>query len=177
MPNGWVHAMIDLLAFGRSYFDLHQEKDKAYETLGLDHRVVDHDWYQGFGKFWTFSDPFPGRLKQSIQTLKDTEGGDTAEEKMASIAHEYLDKVWDDLSTKERKYWESCFIWVLFHPEVLRDRFGLDVLNGKIHRVIEGQEIWGDCPYTKAEYERLRRYAEVVRSNDETLQGMLERYG
>lgn len=177
MPNGWVHAMIDLVAFGRSYFDLHQEKDKAYRILGPNHRIIDHEWYQGFGKFWTFSDPFPGWLKQAIQTLRDIKGGNRAEERMASIAHEYLDRVWDDLSKMERKYWESFFIWVLFHPEVLRDRFGVDVLNGKIRRVIEGREIWEDCPHTKAEYKRLRRYVAVVRSNDEMLQDMLVRFG
>jgi len=177
MPAGWVHAVMDLLVFGRSYFDLHQEKDKAYETLGPGHRIVDHDWYQGFGKFWTFSDPFPDWLKQYTQNLRDTVGEDRAEEQMASVTHEYLDRVWDGLSPMERKYQESFLIWALFHPEVLRDKFGVDVLNGKMHRVIEDQEIWEDCPYVKAEYERLRSYVEAVKSRDKTPQDMLRRYG
>ena len=40
MPNGCIHTTIDFIAFGRSYFELHQKKDKAYETLGSKHRVV-----------------------------------------------------------------------------------------------------------------------------------------
>jgi hypothetical protein len=176
MPNGWVHATIDLLVFGRSYFDLHQKKDKEHQTLGPDHRIIDHDWYQGFGKFWTFSEPFPGWLKQYTQTLRDTVGEVRAEEEQSSVTHEYIDRIWDDLLTQQRRYWESFFMWVLLHPDVLRDRFGVDVLNGKIHRVIEGQEIWEDCPDVKVEYKRLRRYVAVVRSNSQTLQDMLERY-
>lgn len=177
MPNGWVHATIDLIAFGRPYFDLHQEKDKAHETLGSEHRIVNHEWYQAFGKFWTFSDPFPSWLKESIQALQDAEGADRAEEQMVSTAHEYLDRVWDGLSFPERKYWESFFIWVLFNPRILKNWAGVDIVNGRIRRVVEDQEIWEACPDAKSGYERLRRYVEVVKSNDEILQEMLERYG
>lgn len=177
MPNGWVHATIDLIAFGRPYFDLHQQKDKPHETLGPQHRLVNHEWYQAFGKFWTFSDPFPSWLKEFIQTLGDAEGADRAEEQMVSIAHEYLDRVWDGLSLPERKYWQSFFIWLLFNPRILKNWAGVNVVNGRVHRVVEDQEIWEACPDTKSEYERLRRYVEVVKSNDEILQDMLERYG
>ena len=177
MPNGWVHATIDLIAFGRPYFDLHKEKDKAHEILGSKHRIVNHEWYQAFENLWTFSDPFPSRLKESIQALGDAEGAETAEERMVSIAHDYLDRVWDGLSLSERKYWESFFIWVLFSPGILKNWAGVDLVNSKIHRVVEDQEIWEACSDTKSEYERLRRYVKVVKSKDRILQDMLERYG
>jgi hypothetical protein len=32
MPNGWVHATIDLIAFGQPYFDLHQKKVKTVQN-------------------------------------------------------------------------------------------------------------------------------------------------
>ena len=177
MASAWVHATIDLLAFGRPYFDLHGGKDKAHEILGPCHRIVNHDWYWEFEKLWTFSDPFPYRLKESIQMLKDAKGADRAEERMVSDVHDYLDRIWDDLLGLERKYWEAFFAWLLFNPRVLKDWGGVDVLNGKIHRVVDGQEMWEDCPATKSEYERLCRYVEVVKSNDKSLQEMLERYG
>jgi hypothetical protein len=175
MPNGWVHATIDLIVFGRSYFDLHHEKDKACGFLGAEHRIVNHEWYQAFGRVWTFSDPFPSWLKGSMQALGDAEGADKAEEQMVLNAHEYLDRVWDGLSAPERKYWESFFIWVLFHPRILKDWAGVDVVNGRIHRVVENQEIWETCPDVKSEYQRLCRYTSVVRHNDETLRDILGR--
>lgn len=177
MPNGWVHAAIDLIAFGLPYFDLHQEKDKAHKPLGLKHRLVNHEWYQAFGKLWTFSDPFPYWLKESIQALRDAKGADRAEEQMASITHEYLDRVWDGFSLPERNYWQSFFIWMLFNPGILKNWTGVDVVNGRIHRIVDDQEIWEASPDTKSEYERLLRYVEVVKSNDEILADMLKRYG
>ncbi|MDP2753312.1 MAG: hypothetical protein Q8P40_02850, partial [Nitrospirota bacterium] len=37
MANVWVHAVIDLIAYGKPYFDLHKEKDKPHEILGSRH--------------------------------------------------------------------------------------------------------------------------------------------
>ena len=34
MPSAWVHAAIDLIAYGRPYFGLHKKKDKAYCSVG-----------------------------------------------------------------------------------------------------------------------------------------------
>ncbi len=176
MPSAWVHAAIDLIAYGRPYFDLHKKKDKAYELLGPNHRIVDHDWYQAYGRSWNFCEPFPSGIKESIRILGNEEGADKAEEQMAWVDHDYIDRTWDVLSAQERKYWEGFFAWVLFSPDILKDWAGVDVLNGKIHRVVEDQEIWEECPYTKAEYRRLRRYVEVVKSRDKRLRDILERY-
>ncbi len=177
MPSGWVHATIDLIVFGRPYFDLHQEKDMAHETLGPTHRIVDHEWYQAFGKVWTFSDPFPSWLQGATQGIGDSEGGYRAEEHMVLNSHEYWDRVWDGLSFLERKYWESFFIWVLFNPRNLKKWAGVNVVDGRIHRIVDGQEIWEVCPEVKSEYNRLRRYVERVKVNDEILRDMLERHG
>jgi hypothetical protein len=49
MAYAWVHAVIDLIAYGRPYFGLHKEKDKPYELLGPNHRIINPDWYQSYG--------------------------------------------------------------------------------------------------------------------------------
>ena len=153
MPSGWVHATMDLIVFGRPYFDLHKDKDKAHETLGSKHRIIDHDWYQAFGRVWTLSDPFPEWLGESIQRLADSEGAVRAEEHMVLNAHDYLDRVWDRLSFLERKYWETFFVWLLLNPRILENWAGVDVVNGRIHRVNEGKEMWEAYPEIISEYE------------------------
>ena len=178
MPSAWVHATIDLIAFGRHYFDLHREKDRPHETLGPEHRIVNHEWYKAFDwGVWTFSNPFPSWLHESIQALGDEEGPDRAEQHMGMNAHDYWDRGWDGLSFPERKYRESFFMWVLLHPELLKNWAGVDVVNGKIHRVIDGKETWEDCPEVRSEYRRLRKYVEAVRIKDKILQKMLASYG
>lgn len=177
MPSAWLHATIDLIYFGRSYFDLHKEKDKPHETLGLEHRVENHKYYEQFSKLWTLSNPFPSEVMESIQILSDTVGEDAAEAQQVYCTHDYIDKVWDGLSYAKKRYCDGFCIWLLFNPYVLKNWAGVDVLEGKIHRVVEGQEIWEDCPEVKSKYKSLIRYVEAVICNDRGLQGMLERYG
>lgn len=177
MSNAWLHATIDLIAFGRPYFDFHKDKDSAHKTLGIKHRNVNHEYYKQFGKLWTLSNPFPSEAMESIQRLLDTVGEDAAEEQEAYLAHDYIDKVRDGLSHSEREYLEGFFAWLLLNPHILKDWAGVDVLNGKIHRVVEGQEIWEDCPEVKSKYKSLIRYVEAVICNDRGLQGMLKKYG
>jgi len=177
MPSAWIHAVIDLIAYGRPYFDLHKEKDKPHELLGSRHRVVNHDWYQAYGRSWNFCEPFPSWIKESIRILGNEEGAGKAEEQMAWIDHDYIDRVWDDLSDQERRYWEGFFIWVLFSPKLLEEWAGIDVLKGRIQRIVNGREVWKSCPELEPEYERLRSYIEAVKKNNEILQDMLEHYG
>lgn len=176
MPSGWIHATIDLIAYGRPYFDLHKEKDKAHETLGSKHRIVNHDWYQAYGKAWDFRDPFPSSIKDLILTIGNEEGDEKAEELMAWTDHDYIDKRWDNLSHQERRYWEGFFIWVLFNPKILREWAGVDILEGRIYRLIDGREIWENCPEVKCEYQRLCRYVKRVKEKNEDLRDTLERY-
>lgn len=176
MADAWVHAVIDLIAYGRPYFDLHKEKDEPSKRLGRSHRKVRHDWYQAFGKKWTLDEPFPSCLKDQILKIRNINGPEKAEEKMASTDHDYTDRIWDSLSCSERKYREGFFVWITLNPKILKEWAGVDVLEGKIHRVINRYEVWESCPELKSEYRRLRRYIKVVKDNDKTLQHILECY-
>ena len=177
MASAWVHAVIDLIVYGRPYFDLHKQKDKPHQLLGSNHRSVNHDWYQAYGRSWNFCESFPSGIKEAIRILGNEEGADKGEELMAWIDHDCVDRTWDILSDLERKYWEAVFAWVLFRPKVLKDWTGVDVLNGKIQRIINSHELWESCPELKSEYKRLYNYVKVVKENDKILQDMLERYG
>lgn len=177
MPSGWVHATLDLISFGMPYLYIHQEKDNASKTLGSSHRIEKHSWYQEYGKLWNFSDPFPSWLNESIQDLLLIESPFQVEEQMVDLAHDHLDRVWVDLVPSERKYWESFFAWVVLNPSVLKNWAGVDVLNGRIQRIVDGQEIWEYCPNLKFRYQGLRHYIGAVISNDWRLQKMLRKYG
>jgi hypothetical protein len=52
------------------------------------------------------------------------------------------------------------------HPEIIEQKFQVDVIRGRIHRVIDGEEIWEPSPETVTDYERLRAYVERVVEND-----------
>jgi hypothetical protein len=177
MPDGWVHATIDLIVYGRPYFSLHKKKDDPSQTLGRKHRIVRHNWYQAFGEKWTFDEPFPSRLKKRIVEIRDAKGPAKAEEYMAYTDHDYIDRIWDDLSAKEREYWEGFFMWVLFNPKILKEWAKVDILEGRIHRVVNNHEVWEDCPELKSEYRRLRSYVNTVKEKDKNLQKIIERYG
>jgi len=176
MAAGSVHKAIDLIAFGRIYHHVHQKKDEeSQRTPGLRHKEVGHGWYLDFQKLWDFCNPFPDWLKETIQGMKETEGAGVAEERMVSDAHDYFDRVWDDLPKADRNYWEGFFVWLLYNPEVLKDRAGVDVLSGRIHRIIEGQEIWEESPETTLEYKRL--YRDVSRHKKSFLRDVIAHYG
>ena len=184
MANGWIHETMDLIVYGRPYRYIHKLKDEESQRKpGRRHREVKHEWYQAFGKLWSFSDPFPDFLKEDIQRLKDVEGADSAEERIVSDAHDYLDRIWDcdELPKPERdwirKYWEGLFAWLLFRPEILKDWAGVDVLNGKIQRFVEGQETWEDAPDIKSEYKRLCHLVNFVISRDGKLREIIKHYG
>ena len=176
MPNGWVHAVIDLIAYGRPYFDLHKEKDKAHEYLGPDHRTVDHYWYQAYGRLWNFHEPFPAWLNESIRISGNAKGAEKAEEKMAWIDHDYIDRVWDNLSLQERKYNEGFFAWILFNPRILKKWARVDVLSGRIQRLIDGHKVWEYCSELKLGYKRLYKYVNTVKNEDNVLLNMIEYY-
>jgi hypothetical protein len=176
MPDGWVHAVIDLIAYGRPYFDLHKEKDDAYRYLGVNHRIIKHEWHNVRGKIWDFDDPFPSSRIESWQKLRKEKGAEKAEEKMSSDSHDLFDARWDTLSNFERKYWKGFFAWVLLNPEILKEWASVDVLDGRIQRLIENQEVWESCLELKSEYKRLRRYVEEVIMNDENLQDLSKKF-
>jgi hypothetical protein len=177
MPNGWVHATVDLIAFARSYFDLHRQKDRRGRRLGAAHRRVGHDWYWQFGRVWTFFQPFPASVQRRTLQLCQSHGPYAAEREQANLAHDYLDRVWDGLSENERKYWEGFFLWLLLRPDVLKSWAGVDVLRGSINRVVRGQDVWCPCPVLREEYARLRSYAESVKGKDPAIRRVMARLG
>ncbi len=166
MADGWVHAVIDLVAYGKPYFALHKEKDKPHELLGSNHRIVNHDWYQAYGRYWNFCEPFPSWIKESIRISGNEKGTDKAEEQLAWIDHDYIDRTWDVLSNLEKKYWEGFFAWVLLSPKILKDWAGVDVFDSRIQRLIDGREVWEYCPELKFEYKRLCGYVKAIKEKD-----------
>ncbi len=176
MANKWVHETMDIITFGIPYSAIHIQKDAAWKTLGLEHRTKNHELYNLYGEEWNFEDIYPKKLQSFFEAIQ-RKHGTKAEEFQVWFAHDILDKVWDGLSFSKRKYWESFLIWLLSNPRILKDWAGVDVLNGTIRRIVADQEIWEANPDIESEYQRLRRYIEIVKSNDEILQDMLERFG
>ena len=82
---------------------------------------------------------------------------------MVYTDHDYIDRIWDDLSDKERKYWEGFVMWVVLNPKILKEWAKVDVLEGKIHRMINSCDVWEDCPELKSEYKRLCSYVNAVK--------------
>ncbi|MBU2447522.1 MAG: hypothetical protein KJ666_18370 [Bacteroidetes bacterium] len=176
MANRYIHEIVDFICFGSAYPRVHTEKDAAWKTLGLEHRTKNHELYNLYGEEWNFEDIYPKKLQSFFEAIQRKHGA-KAEEFQVWFAHDILDKVWDGLSFSKRKYWESFLIWVIYSPRILKDWAGVDVINGRLLRVVEDQKTWKASPEIKFEYERLCRYVEIVKSNDEILQDMLERFG
>lgn len=176
MPAGWIHQTIDLIAYGRTYAHVHRKKDAAAQIIpGMRHRAVGHDWYQSFGIAWDFSEPYPQASRQVIERLKESRGPDVAEERMSSVSHGMIDRCWDDLPREERLYWEGLFAWLVCNPDVLKTWAGVDVIRGRIKRVINGSVIWEASPETVGEHKNLRR--EVSRHHKMRLRSVLARFG
>src|SRR5215470_10694743 len=99
MPAGCFHEIVDFVVFGTTNRKVHQRKDAPAQNMpGIRHREVGHDWYQSYDKQWDFLNPFPDFLHSEIEALRKDVGLQAAEERMASDAHDYLDRIWDDLS-------------------------------------------------------------------------------
>ena len=156
MAAGWVHATMDLMAFGRSYFDLHKYKDHPWRELGYKHRQVNHDWYNEFGKSWNLNEPFPLIIHMRTNAIVNP---DKAEQFQSWVSHDYLDKIWDTLNLEQRRNFELACKWFLENPEDLNRVYEINVFKGLIYRVVDGKEIIEYCPELIKEYQRLRRYA------------------
>lgn len=178
MPRGWVHCVVDLIVFGRTYPEIHKRKDEPYKNLGIKHRIERHGLYQFCKKH---NEPFENLLPflvECFEDLKNSQGGDKSEEAQVNAAHEFFDYLWDEFSADERKYFEGLFAWITLHPEVLLNKFGVDVIRGRIKRVLEdGREIWEDAPEVIQQYDKLRKEVEKQLKEDESLVAMLMMYG
>lgn len=162
MSQGWVHATIDLICYGRPYFDSHKLKDKPYKWLGWEHRRLRHKYYQFFGKKWDLNNPFPPWLKEI--TRKST-NPNKAEQLQSYVSHDYLDRIWDESSKEKRRWIERFCMYVIRNPKLLCDWTGVDVKKGMIKRLVNGQEVWEDCPEVINEWKVLKRYVIAVKRN------------
>ncbi len=177
MASGFVHAMLDLMAFGQDHFDLHRDQDASWAELGVEHRLVHHPWYNAFRLDWDFRDPFPDTLKAVVENIADKRGDAEAETAMADVAHDYTDRVWDSLGEPERGYIIGFCVWVLFNPDVLREIFGVDVASESIEREIGGKRTWEHVPGLAKDYQRLYNYARVLLKRNGELASHLAHYG
>jgi len=184
MASGFVHEVQTLIALGRSYPHIHQRKDEAARRRpGLAHRDVRHHWYQAHGRKWGLDNPTSDTAVKRLDRVRRVLGPDKADEYTASLAHDQLDVIWDypELTREERrftrKYWEAFHVWVVLRPEVLRTWGGVDVLAGRIHRLIDGVEVWEDDSVVKEEYLRLLRRAHILARRDRGIAFMLKTYG
>ena len=70
MASGFVHDVQSLIAFGRTYREIHGKKDAAAGRFpGLRHRAVRHGWYHVFGRRWDFDNPFPDFVTRCTQRI------------------------------------------------------------------------------------------------------------
>lgn len=180
MPLGWIHRTLDLIIFGRVYPEIHKWKDEPFKRLGRNHRRERHGlyWYcRKCNDESSFEDLLP-ILMQWFEDIRNSDGGDKAEEAMVESAHDHFDYIWDDLSLDERKYWEGFFAWVVLHPEILRKWVGVDVFTGRIKRKLEcGREIWEETPEVIHQYKELRKEVERRVGKDSALVQFLFHYG
>lgn len=184
MATRLVHEVHSLIAFGLPYSHVHAKKDAfSQEAPGIRHRQVRHRKYQQFGHTWDFSDPFPKSEAHRIKRIADWKGKIKAEEYMVSKAHDLDDRCWDreDIPPVERasirRYWESLCAWLVLNPEVLKSWAGVDVVAGRIHRVIEGVKVWEEEPTLRPAYAALyNRVCFLVRRNRALREALVE-YG
>lgn len=185
MASSLVHQVHSLVAFGLPYGHIHARKDVFSQKVpGIRHRQVRHRKYRLFAQTWDLSDPFPAREDQRIERIARWKGDLRAEEYMVSMAHDLDGKCWDreDIPRDERAairaYWEGLCAWLVLHPDVLKSWAGVDVLSGRIHRVIDGIEVWEDEPALRCAYAALHaRVCFLIRRNPRLREALVEHGG
>jgi len=184
MATRLVHEIHSLVAFGLPYSHVHSKKDAFSQNApGIRHRHVGHRKYMQFGHTWDFSEPFPEGEDQRIARIAQWKGDIRAEEYMVSKAHDLDDRCWDreDISQVERaavrKYWEGFCAWLVLNREFLKSWAGVDVVAGRIHRLIDGVEVWEDEPALRPAYAALyNRVCFLIRRKRSIREALVE-YG
>lgn len=184
MANRLVHEVHSLIAFGLPYSRVHARKDAFSQRWpGIKHRKVKHHKYQMFGRTWDFSDPFPENESARVTRIVRWKGVELAEEYMVSVAHDVDDRTWDfegsssDDRAAIRKYWESLCAWLVLSPHILKSWARVDVMAGKIHRVVDRVEVWEDEPALIPAYLALRNRVGFLVRRDKRLREALVKYG
>lgn len=176
MPVNWVHQALSLIAFGLPYASVHRRKD-AYsrKVPGSRHRAVRHRKYQAYGRSWDFDTLHRAHDADHLQRVTRWKGPVISEQFQVSVAHDIDDRLWDydDSPLTERPFRRKCLeawcAWLVLNPSVLRAWAHVDVLGGRIHRVIDGAEIWEEEPELIPAYEALRRQVLFVLRCDRRL--------
>jgi hypothetical protein len=122
---------------------------------------------------WSLDEPFPAYVRQATTQIADEFGEEAAEEYQANLAHDFLDLAWDGLSQEERRDEEAFRCWLVVHPEYLLSWAGVDVVRGRIHRRLNGVDVWENAPDVIRDYARLRRYVDAVLSNNPSLRDVV----
>jgi hypothetical protein len=179
-----VHAVNSLIAFGYPYEHIHARKDRySQRRPGTAHRTVRHPRYRRLGYTWDMSDVYTEALNQATRRIARWKGPHRAEEWQVSVAHDVDDRVWDfdnrprDERVQTRQYWETFCVWLVLNPSVLKTWAGVDVLEGKIHRVVDCVEVWEDEPTLPAAYQELRRKVEFRLRVDRKLAALVACWG
>jgi len=163
MASAWVHAVLSIIAFGKPYFDLHQQMDSWSQELGYKHRVMGHDYYQAYGRLWNIDDPFPEWVLEHCRKTRQRHGDEEAEKEAVQLSHCYFDRIWDDFPREQRENLELALAWFISDPKLLKDRAAVDVIEGKIqYQLDDGELAWVDDPKLLNEYNRLIAYIESV---------------
>jgi len=78
-----------------------------------------------------------------------------------SAGHDIDDRLWDydDVSHADRDLNRKCLevwcAWMVLNPNPLQEFAQVDVLNGRIHRVIAGADVWEHDPVLVPAYRDL----------------------
>lgn len=167
MPPRWIHETVDLIAFGRSYWRLHQWKDAPARECGVEHRRRRHGWYQRFPRDWDHAEPFPSLVLHQIGEVGRRRGAERAEEFQAFITHDYLDRIWDELKHIEREQVAAELREALLDTEWLLSVAGVDTATGRI-KVRRSQddgfdpplETWDFVPTLRRDYVNIKSWVE-----------------
>ena len=163
MASAWVHAVLSIIAFGKPYFDLHQQMDSWSYELGYEHRVMGHNYYQAYGRLWNVDNPFPEWVWEHSRKTRERYGNEEAEKEAVQLSHCYFDRIWDDFSREDRENFELALARFVSDLELLKDSAGVDVIEGKIQYQLDNGELsWVDDPELPNEYHRLIAYIESV---------------
>ena len=184
MPNRLIHEVHALIAFGRPYGHVHRKKDAfSQRAPGIRHRKVKHRKYQSFGTSWCLDNSFSPRENQHIERVARWKGAEVAEQFMVSMSHDVEDKIWDfdgisrDQRSTVREYWEAFCAWLVLNPGILKAWAGVDVVAGRIQRLVDGVEVWEDEPALIGEYAALYNRARFLIARRKRIRDALLEYG
>lgn len=100
-----------------------------------------------------------------------------------SLGHDFQDKYWDfDGQAKEqrdmtRQEAAAFYLGVFLNRRILKEWAGVDVEEGRVHRLINGVEVWEEEPTLKVEYRRLLEKVWAWLHRDTRLRQRIEERG